>query len=353
MTDVKKNGEGKNVLFISMGGIGNMVLLTPALLQFSRQFPLSRLHFLLPPNGSRQVVECHPDIGTIIETQNSQLAFFKVVRQLRQIKPDLVIAANGTNPFKCGLIGVLAGAAVRAGERFGAGRFLYNCTTPFEPGLHEATANMRLVRALSNVSDTPGAAESPETLLPTVWATADDRSRAQKFTDANELHGRWVGMHLGSGPNMQYKRWPTERFIDVARHIVDRYRCRVVLFGGSDEATMAEEAAQRIGPPALSAAGRLTIRQSYEVMKRAQLFISNDSGPMHLAAAAGIPLLAIFGPTMEYKTSPLGRRSEVLTAPVACRPCYAYKPVECHSFECLKSITVERVVAAVDKVLSV
>ena len=331
-----------DALFISMGGIGNLVLLTPALRAFEALYPEVRLHFILPDNGARQVVECHPRIGAIIETATSNWSLPLLIKRLRRIRPDIVIAVNGTNPLKCGIIGLLCGAPLRLGESFRAGKLLYNITVPFDSTLHESAANMRLIRRLSPEIETPG---------PMVWTSFDDRSAAKRFIAENGLDCRWVGLHLGSGPVMSYKRWPTERFIEVARALVQRFACRVVIFGGSDEAPMAKDAAGKIGEAAIIAAGHLTIRQSFEVMKRSALFVSNDSGPMHLAAAAGAPVIALFGPTLDYKTSPLGAHSTILTAPVACRPCYRYKPIECQSRECLNNIGVERVVEAAVKML--
>jgi ADP-heptose:LPS heptosyltransferase len=151
---------------------------------------------------------------------------------------------------------------------------------------------------------------------------------------------------------MSYKRWPEDRFIETARILSHRFNCRTVIFGGPGEKETAAAVADSIGYGAVTAAGYLTIRESFEVMKYAALFISNDSGPMHLAAAAGCPVVAIFGPTMDHKTAPLGNQSVILTSDVLCRPCYRYKPVTCSTLECLKKITVEMVVTEAEKMLS-
>jgi ADP-heptose:LPS heptosyltransferase len=339
---MKKYGTIHDALFISMGGIGNCILLTPAIRAFEGIAPSARLHFLVPKNGSRQVVERHPRIGSIFEIDLSIGGLLPLIRQLRRIRPEIVMAANGTNPLKSGLIGLLGGGRIRLGESFGAGRVLYNRTVPYNPALHECTANLRMIDALSPIDTTPD---------PMVWTTEEDRSAAERFIVKHRLDCRWVGLHLGSGPAMAYKRWPTDRFIEVARQCIERYNCKIVVFGGPDEIALSNRAVVQIGENAVSAVGKLTLRQSYEVMKDAALFISNDSGPMHLAAVAGIPVIAIFGPTMDHKTSPLGGRTEVITAPVECRPCYNYKPITCSSFECLDRITVDQILTAVKKIL--
>jgi heptosyltransferase II len=330
-----------NALFISMGGIGNMVLLTPAVKAFHDRYPGARLHFLIPQNGARQLIEHHPLIGTIVEIEPGSQSLFSLIATLRKIRPDMVIAANGTNPLKCGLLGIGSGARYRLGELFKAGRLLYNIKVPFVPKMHETQANNALIARLG--ADT-------ENISPTVWTTDDDRRKAETFL-REQIGGRpWVGFHLGSGPAMTYKRWDTDRFILVGRRLTDRFNCTIVIFGGPEEVHMAREVCEEIGNGAVCAAGKLSIRQSFCAMRHASLFISNDSGPMHLAAAAGVPVIAIFGPTMDYKTSPLGDAT-IITAPVSCRPCYDYRQVTCTSRECLDGITVGQVTIAAEAVL--
>lgn len=325
-----------------MGGIGNCILLSPALRGFCAAYPESRISFLLPPNGSRQIIEKHPQTDVIIETAPSFNRFILLVNALRKLKPDLVIAANGTNPLKAGLLGLFSGSRYRLGESFGAGKWLYNLRIPFEPRCHEAVANNNLIRLLTS---------EEITLTPEIWTTEGDKIAANAFIGRNNLAGPWIGIHPGSGPSMSYKRWPTERFIDTARQLLNIYRCKIVIFGGPDEKTSALKIARQIGEAARIAAGELSIRQSFELLKNCTLFISNDSGPMHLAAAAGAPVIALFGPTMEYKTSPLGKVA-IITSKVGCRPCYSYKPIYCSSLECMAQITVKKVIDAAHTILS-
>ncbi len=319
-----------------------MILLTPALQLFTKKYQSAKLHFMLPRNGSREIVECHPQIGEIIETDLSPLSIISIIIRLRSVNAEMVFAANGTNPFKCGLIGIFCRARIRIGELFGAGRVFYNIVVPFDRSLHECAANLRLMSAFTKTYGSPS---------PAVWTNESDSETARRFIASNQLNGRWFGMHLGSGPSMCYKRWPVERFIETGRILSERFSCKVVLFGGEEETRQAVEAARQIGNDAVAAAGKLNIRQSYEVMKKASLFISNDTGPMHLAAAAGVPVVAVFGPTMDYKTSPVGSRTIVVTAPVSCRPCYKYRPVKCRSLDCLTGVSVDRVVEAALKLI--
>jgi heptosyltransferase-2 len=145
----------------------------------------------------------------------------------------------------------------------------------------------------------------------------------------------WAGERIvGLAPGAAYgsaKRWPPERMGQVAARLALEDGIRPVLVGAADDTDTAREVvahAERAGMPTggiLNLAGRTTLRALMGVMARCAAFVSNDSGAMHLAAALDVPVVAIFGPTREWATSPLpgpaGRPAVVVHADVFCRPC--------------------------------
>jgi len=336
----------KNILVVSMGGIGNMVMLTPAIDMLSRRFTVARIHFLLSRNGSREVIDCAPSTGTVIEIEKKMLSLLRVIGTIRKLNPDIIFSATGTNPFNCGCIGLLSGARVRAGESFGAGRFLYNVKALFSRHSHEITANVSIARLLCGGCDVPP---------PRVWSGVSDAGVASTFINAVTGHSAWIGMHPGSGPFMAYKRWPAERFIELGRRIKASFpELRIILFGGAQERSLSDAAASSIGGETVSAAGRLSICQTYEVLKKCPLLICNDSGVMHLAAAAGSQVVALFGPTRECVSGPWGSGHRIIRAG-ECRACYHGRPVKCDEsisgsnlpVKCMDAISVETVHACV------
>lgn len=329
------------ILFISMGGIGNLIMLTPAIQAICKHFPDATLDFLLPKNRSREIIELHPQIGEIIETGNSWHDVPTLISKLRKLNPDLVFSATGTNPLRCGLLGLISGAEYRLGESFKAGKCLYNLKVPYQPEQHEVMSNFLMAGEITGENEQPDLC---------IWSSGQDKNAAVQKLDGNK-DNVLIGIHPGSGPKMDYKRWPEGNFAELCTRIAEKHTVEFLVFGGPEE----KEAAGRIAGKAIASirnlAGELTVRESYEAMKRCGLFISNDSGPMHLAAAAGTKVLALFGPTLEYRTSPWGKGHMIITADESCRPCYKYRPVVCKDYKCMENISIEQVLQKSDDLL--
>jgi ADP-heptose:LPS heptosyltransferase len=117
----------------------------------------------------------------------------------------------------------------------------------------------------------------------------------------HELHLNWaplrIAIHPGSGAAPGQKRWPIDRFAEVARLLVARTGAQIIVAGGPAEVALAMQLSRAIGPAAVSLAGRLNLRQSMALFAACDLFIGNDSGPLHLAAAVGTPVVGVYGPT--------------------------------------------------------
>jgi heptosyltransferase-2 len=157
---------------------------------------------------------------------------------------------------------------------------------------------------------------------------------------------------IGLNPGAFYgsaKRWFSERYAQVADTLLERHDARIIIFGSPGERAIADEVARRMKHRGIVLAGRTTLGQLMGLISQCSLLITNDSGPMHLAAALGIPQLAIFGSTSEVATGPLDGRAEVIKHPVDCSPCFLREcPID---FRCMTRISVDRVVAAAEEKL--
>lgn len=120
------------------------------------------------------------------------------------------------------------------------------------------------------------------------------------------------------------KRWPTEHFAELANLIVTKYKKKIILVGAKSDAILAEEILQKTKVPEyiINLIGKTNLQELIAVMNGAKAIISNDSGPMHIAAAVNSPVLALFGPTSDIKTGPYGEKNRVITADESCRPCF-------------------------------
>jgi len=133
---------------------------------------------------------------------------------------------------------------------------------------------------------------------------------------------------------------------------MDRGLGGALVFGGGEEMDLAEEVARGIGSNALPVAG-LSLREMMGLMARCGLFITNDSGPMHLATALSVPVVAIFGPTHPVLGFwPLGKRDRVLTADLECSPCSLHGSRRCpREWICLREVTVDQVVQTAEQIM--
>jgi heptosyltransferase-2 len=189
---------------------------------------------------------------------------------------------------------------------------------------------------------------SREFIAPRLFLANEDLSPLRKFF--HDTGEPFIGIHAGAeyGPA---KRWPAERFAEVAQRVSQQIDCRFLVFGGPGEVDLANQiaAALRAADPdpnfVINVAGKTSLLELCGLIKFCRLLISNDTGPMHLAVALGTPVVAIFGSTSAPATRPTGPRDIVLHQPVECSPCFLRDcPID---FRCMNQITVESVTAAV------
>jgi heptosyltransferase-1 len=138
------------------------------------------------------------------------------------------------------------------------------------------------------------------------------------------------------------KTWTARSFADTARRMLKSGPMSFFVVGGREDVEICESIARDIGSCAKNVAGKYSIPESGGLLQQMDLAISNDSGPMHMSAAVGTPVLAIFGPTDAGKTGPYGKQHKVLTADVDCRPCFSRKCRE-GSPRCMSDVSPERV----------
>jgi heptosyltransferase-2 len=160
---------------------------------------------------------------------------------------------------------------------------------------------------------------------------------------------------FGLNPGAEYgpaKRWPTERFARVARQIAERHPEVIwLVFGGKADARVCGEVASGIGGAACNLAGTTTLRQLMSLLKLCRLVVTNDTGPMHLAAALDTPVIVPFGSTSPELTGPGlpgDPRHALLRFPTPCAPCFLRRcPID---LRCLKSVAVEDVARAITRI---
>ncbi len=177
-----------------------------------------------------------------------------------------------------------------------------------------------------------------------------ERAWARKRLEVLGLGGARlrVGIHPGAsfGPA---KRWPAERFAELADRLVSALDADVLIFGSASEVALAESVARAMKHTPTLVAGKTTLTQLIALMAECRVMVTNDSGPMHVAAAMGLPLVAVFGSTDERDTGPLSSRARIVKQPPACAPCGLREcPID---FRCMYDVSADRVFEQVEAAL--
>ena len=338
----------KRILVIRLDRIGDVVLSTPVVSALRAAFPHAFIAMMVRP-ACRDVIEGHPALNEVIlyekETAHRSVRdTIRFARRLRRHQFDTALVLHPSN--RSHWIPWLAGISVRIGYDRKCGWLLTHRRPHHkqEGEKHEAVYTLELLEAFGitgapvapTVAIQPAAAARVETFL---------REASVAPTD------RVVAIHPSA--SCVSKRWMPERFAQVADRLADKQRVRVCLIAGPDDVRYAEAVQQRMQQPAINAAGRLSIGELAALLKRCRLLISNDSGPVHVAAAVGTPVVDIFGRNQAglspQRWGPLGAGHVVLHKEVGCVTCLAH---DCDiEFLCLTSLQVDEVYRAAVAIL--
>jgi len=315
--------------------IGDAVMATPALAAIRRTFPRAQLTVVANPLVAELFV-AHPDCDRVIRFDERSGhhgvgGLWQFCLNLRRERFELAVLLQ--NAFEAAVMAVLAGMPRRAGYRTDGRGLLLTDGVPAvdkKHGLHHVDYYLAMLRALG--------------------IDSDDRRLRLTLTPAEQ---QWVVAALGAGewvainPGASYgaaKRWLPERFAAVADALAADYGFRVVLTGGPGEAEVGADIAQAMRSEVRNLIGATTVRQLMAVLARCRLVVTNDSGPMHIAAAFGVPIVAVFGPTDHTTTSPLAGNCRIVRSPVDCAPCLLRECPTDH--RCMTRVTAEEVLAA-------
>jgi heptosyltransferase-2/heptosyltransferase-3 len=273
------------------------------------------------------------------------------LRQLRQLNLEWVLALESHPSFldlarRTRAPHVIAYAALPRVEGFER--------APFDPKKHSSENHLRAAEPLGVQ---PSGLEM-ELHYPVAF---DDRLQERLSRRGLKKTARLVGIHAGWGgrkhslEQTRLRTWPPDRFAQIARWLVESAKAQVVLTGSLDDRPMTEFIAQRAGVPCLNLAGELSLLELAALIRRLDLYVTVDSGPAHMAAALGTPLVTLWGPGIFEQTRPLPGRGPVyvLYKRVHCAPCYGTPLMKsCQDNICMKQIEVAEVEEAIDHCLA-
>ena len=335
----------ERVLIRGANWIGDVVMTLPAVAAVRSTWPRARISLLAKP-WVAEVYRLSPDVDEIIPFEDPGrhtgiAGKWRLAADLRRCRFDCAILLQ--NAIEAAIIARLAGIPLRAGfNSDGRGALLTHSvrrSTEIRK-VHQIDYYLAMVGAVGCLPAGHDARLSPGS----DYAVIAQRLFAE--------YGMEASQPLGIAPGAAYgpaKKWFPERFAAVADRLIDDTGAQVVLFGSAGDKESTTAVAQSARHPLIDIAGKTNLKEAMSLIARCNLFLSNDSGLMHVAGVLGIPTIAVFGSTNPAATSPTGGQSVVIHHDVSCGPCL--KPVCPTDFCCMEMIGVEEVYAAAQKLL--
>jgi len=323
--------DPKKILIIKPSALGDIIHTLPVLSVLAENFPKAEIHWVVA-KGLHTVLENHSMISKLWVIDKNRWKKLEAVKEtfqeistlrknLKSENFDVVIDLQGL--FRTGLISQFTGSKCRIGfkkAREGAPVFYTHKVDVEWEGIH---AIDRYLKLLEPLGCTVNQVKFP-------FAPFEENIPILK-----ELPSEFAVIAPSAGKAAN--RWPSERFGKLA----SRLDIPSVIVSNQADAEIADEVVTASDGKAVSIAGRTSIMELAAVIKKSKFFISNDTGPMHIAAALNIPVFAIFGPANPIRTGPYGDIHTIIKKDLPCSPCYAKK--KCKTWECLKDLTVDMV----------
>ena len=340
-----------NILIVKLSALGDVVQTIPTFEALRNHYPAAHISWLVE-EGAAELLEYYPGLDEVYVCQRKSWLrrlrkpllwpavcwdIIRFSRGLRNRYYDVIIDFQGL--LKSAIWVGLARGARKIGfdcTREGSWRFLNERLPPYDPDRHALDRYLDMARYLG--------AEVGNVLMHDPWTADEEHRFSIRLSQVNRNgEGPLVVCHPVS--RWQTKLWPEAKFARLAAEMVERLQATVVFTGSAEDRDEIAAVIKEAGVVGLhNWAGTTNLRELAYLCKRADVFISTDSGPMHLAAVLGTPVVALFGPTAPWRTGPYGNGHRVLRMERDCSPCFKRS---CETVECMVAIEVEDVFGAV------
>ena len=327
--------------------LGDAVMTTPALAAVREGFPDARIVLLARPLVA-ELFRHHPDVDEVMVYERpgrheGALGRLRLAGEVRRRRFDGALLLQ--NAFDAALIAFLGRIPERAGYPTDGRRFLLTLPVPLTPAIlerHEVEYYLCLLDGLG----------IPRPVPVSLKLGVTNQERETMVTRLASLGIERGAPIVAINPGATYgsaKRWYPDRFAAVADALSAEWGARVVVVGSAAEAPLAGEIEAATRNPPVNLAGKTTVRELMALLSLSSFLVTNDSGPMHIGAALGVPLVAIFGPTDWRRTSPWSERAKVVRVEIDCSPCRLRVCDRGH--ECMLGVTPGMVVDAAKALL--
>ena len=337
----------KKILLIQTAFPGDIVLTTPLISGLKKMFPESSLTVITTPQSAELLKDMNVIDSLLSYDKKGRdkgiLNLFRLIGNLRKEKFDLCISPHLSS--RTAFMALGTSAKTRVGFSDASLSFCYNKKVVKNKGLHETQRILSLLMPLEvdveEIDKTPLLEISPEivkkaeTILNNVGIAASDKIVA-----------------IAPGSVWGTKRWTAEGYAAIVDRLMGTVGIKVILIGSPAERETGDRILDIAKNSPADLIGKTRLRDLIAVIDRCSLLIGNDSAPGHIAAARSVPVVSIFGPTApSFGYAPYGKNVQIVEKDIPCRPCHHHGPMNCPEghFRCMKDLTVDDVMMAVDK----
>ena len=316
----------KNILFITLSNIGDIVLTTPTLEALIGEFPDGNIDVLTGPSGE-EIFKKHKKVREVIlyKKKASPGEKFKLLLALRKKKYDLIVDLKNT------MFPLLLGA-----------KYITNIFRHVKKEvMHKKDSHLLRLEEIGL-----------DTSKASFYIPLDEDDKKYIEGIINELHGREFVV-IAPGAKSHVKRWPLKNFAKLCDMIKNELGHEVILVGSQDDRVVIERILFYTKTLAINLIEKTNIGQFAFLLLKSKLLVTNDSAPLHIASAMDVPTLTFFGPTDDKKYGPLTKaKSKVMKKDIKCSPCEVPQCINFkNKYECLKTISPEEAFTAVKELL--
>ncbi len=325
----------KNILIIKPSSLGDIVHSLPVLKDLRSGFPRANIAWLIKRQYAG-ILEGNPYLNEIIHWEWNGARWFAglpgLIKKLKNSHFDLVIDLQGL--FRSGLVSFLSGANERLGfknARELSPIFYTKRVSVLRKEIH-AVDRYRLI------TDYLGIKQGPPDF--TIAIDEQEKECVERLLFESGVKSEDILVMVNPSGRWQSKKWNPEGFARICDILNTEYSVKTIIIGSQEDIGLACEIKELMKTTPVILAGRTTIKGLVALLSKAYLLVTNDSGPMHIAAALNVPVVAIFGPTDPGRTGPYGKGHIVVRKEIPCSPCFKR---DCKNLVCMEEVSVEEV----------
>ncbi len=298
------------ILFIHTWGLGDLIILTPALKALKEKYPDCQIDFLITEKAAKFPINKCNLINKIYHCKNDLKDFLKLVPQIRKEKYDYGLATTGISPRKSQLFLALLNIKYPIGEfREKKLKLVFKEQHKFDPNIHRLDSNLKLLSKFL----------PPDIQRKTLFCLdKEDFAFADNFILDNNLVGKKLfGIHPGCNKKSFYRRWPVEHYIGLIKLLQKNNNLNLILFIGPDEIELGKEISDQTG---IVLASDCSMYQTAALLSKCDYFLNSDSGLGHVASCFDAELFIIFGPANEKITAPISLKTHIIRSLIKAPP---------------------------------